>query len=210
MKTTKNTQWKTAILCTVTMASAMILLSGCAATNRVTRAHSEDRNVTGDDWVQFANEMVTSMLQNGVLDRYAPAGKSVTIAISDFDNQTSRIGLDGQQNIMYNEIKRALVNTQRITVNRELVGIGGKADSLISSLKTLSASEDYDSATTGGLTGRAQAPRLVLYGEIIQQRHFSDADGKETNDFFCNCELIDVETRGAVWSEQFRIKKVTE
>ncbi len=210
MKTTKNTQWKTAILCTVTMASAMILLSGCAATNRVTRAHSEERNVTGDNWVQFANEMVTSMLQNRVLDRYAPAGKSVTIAIGDFNNLTTRLGLNDQKNIMYNEIKRALVNTQRITVNRELVGTGGNRDSLISSLKTLSASEDYDSATTRGLTGRGQAPRLVLYGEIIQQRHFSDADGKETNDFFCNCELIDVETRGAVWSEQFRIKKVTE
>ncbi len=187
-----------------------LLLSGCGSTNRVTSAHAESRNVTGDDWVHFAQEMQTSILQNRVLDRYARAGERVFIVIGDFKNKTSLLDLEERKNIMYNEIKRALVNTQRITVSKEIVGTGGDKDSLVSRLKTLASSEDYLSSSTQDLTGKALGPRLVLYGEFNEIRTFKKDGGDEVRDFFCNCELIDAQSRGVVWSEQFRIKKVTE
>lgn len=183
--------------------------SGCASGNRVVDAHNDDRNVTGDDWLVFANDMANSISQNGVLTRYRGPNGYVTIAISDFNNKSRIFDMSSQKDIMYNEIKKAFVNSGRVQVNMELVGTGGTPDSLLQKLKGLKESEDYKSETTEQLSGHAEAPRLLLYGEFISKRTF-DNDRNEVNDFFCNCELRDTVTRGTVWTDQFRIKKVAK
>lgn len=198
---------KTAAVSLMAALVVTALLSGCASGSRVVEAHRDSRNVTGDDWIDFARSMSTSIAQNGVLARYAGTQGFTVIALSDFNNKTRMLDLGDQKDIMYNEIKKAFVNTGKIQVNMELCGTGGSPDSMLQKLKGLTESEDYAQETTQGLTGRALAPRLLLYGEFIAKRTFDDSNN-EVNDFFCNCELRDTQTRGTVWTDQFRIKKV--
>jgi PBP1b-binding outer membrane lipoprotein LpoB len=159
-----------------------------------------------DEWSSFAGQILTTITP-AIDARWRAKGMSpVVIAIGDFKNKTSQplASFETSKEVMYQQIRRALVNSGKMTVNMDLAGSGGEVDSLIGSLDSLRMSGEYDQSTTTK-AGSAQAPELVLWGDIISVKY---EEGRTTNyGYALNLRLIDTSTRTTVVEEQVQLSK---
>ncbi|MCP3913969.1 MAG: hypothetical protein GY711_00255 [bacterium] len=151
-----------------------------------------------EDWTDFAAEMVTSMTETGVLERYRESGQPVVIAIGDFRNDSTNPKASREKDFMYNEIREAIVNSGRAQVNMDIAGTGGHVDRLLQEIHHLVDDPRYDpnSREFGG----APIPRLVLHGQFISSERKS---GRSTQVLYAaSARLIEVQNATTVWEEQ--------
>jgi len=83
-------------------------------------------------------------------------------------------------------------------------GSGGRIDSLVQSGDQFRGSIEYDQTSTTKL-GQAQAPKLVLSGQIVT---IESQEGRTTGfDYAVNLMLIDAASRGSVFEQQVILPK---
>jgi len=86
----------------------------------------------------------------------------------------------------------------------DMAGSGGDVDSLLSQIDSLRNSGEYDQSTTTK-AGSAQAPELILWGDIISIKF---KDGRKSNfEYALNLRLINTSTRLTIFEEQVQLKK---
>jgi len=185
---------------------ALLLLCALLAACSTTRTGGEIKSVnsaktiTASEWASFAEAMKESIVQTGVVDRYrGPDGGPVVVVVGDFANDTNRPDFARTKDVMYNEIRKTLVNTGKIAVNMDFAGSGGSADSIVQQIAQLRASGEYDASTVPE-AGRKQAPRLILNGQFVNIE-FEEGRTKQY-DYACAVRLIDVEKGYSVWEDQ--------
>lgn len=185
---------KTAAL-TIALA-ALTTLGACSQTQTTTASVNDAKVLTGQDWTDVAQQMVTSITRRDLPATYASNGQPVVIAVGDFKNQTTRPQFTRQKDFMYNALQTALVNSGQFTVNMDIAGAGGDIEDLIRDARTLRFDPEYNEQTTTR-EGTLRAPSLILYGEINSIRA---EQGRTTQyDYQVNTRLIDVETGEAIW-----------
>ena len=185
------------------VAFAALLLAPACSTTRTgddVKSINDAKTITAAEWARFAQQMKDSMVQNGVFERYrGTSGEPVVIAVGDFLNDTDQPDFSRTQQIMRNEITKTFVNAGIAEVNMDFAGTGGSVDTVIQKIHELEKSDVYDHSTTTELR-KAQAPRLVLHGQFINNVF---KEGRTTQyDYACAVKLIDVSKRTSVFEEQ--------
>jgi PBP1b-binding outer membrane lipoprotein LpoB len=161
--------------------------------------------ITAAEWQQFAEDLRASMMQSGVLARYrGPDNAPVPLMIGDFFNNTNDPAFQYQKDIMYNEIRKALVNTGMVQVLSDAGGSGAQIDRSVGDALQLQNSDAYNQATTpksGGFVG----PRLTLSGSFVRNAY---AEGfRKQADYACAVRLIDNQTALSCWEDQVNLSK---
>lgn len=195
-----STSTRTAL--SLSLALPLLVISACSTTRTGddVKSVNEAKTITAAEWARFAQQMKDSMVQNGVFERYrGKEGEPVVIAVGDFLNDTDQPDFTRTQQIMRNEITKTFVNAGVAEVNMDFAGTGGSVDTIVQKIHELEKSDVYDHSTTTGLR-QAQAPRLVLHGQFINN---SFKEGRTTQyDYACAVKLIDVSRRTSVFEEQ--------
>lgn len=161
--------------------------------------------VTANEWAMFAEQLKVSMVQSGVLARYrGPNGEPVPLMIGDFFNNTNDPGFQYQKDIMYNEIRKALVNSGMVQVLADAGGSGAQIDRSIGDAQQLQNSSNYDPSTLVE-GGKFVGPKLTLSGSFVRVAY---AEGMTKQaDYACNVRLIDNKTALSTWEDQVIFSK---
>lgn len=159
------------------------------------------RTITFDEWLMFANRMLVSLNESGVLARYREeyGGGPVPIMIGDFRNDTDRAEFSDTKNVMLDAVRKNLVNTGQAGVLADAGGTGVQIDRSIGDAMQLWSSDAYDPKTLpqpGGFVG----PRVTLSGQFINNRYQEGLT--QQFDYACALRLIDNRTAESVWEEQ--------
>lgn len=187
--------------------AVLALAASSAACSSMPRA-SDDvviensaRTITFDEWLMFANKMLVSLNDSGVLARYRAeyGGGAVPIMIGDFRNDTDRAEFSDTKDVMLNAVRKNLVNTGQAGVLADAGGTGVQIDRSVGDAMQLWSSEAYDPkslAQPGGFVG----PRVTLSGQFINNSY---KEGRtEQFDYACALRLIDNQSAETVWEEQ--------
>jgi len=183
-----------------------LLVASCGST----RVGDDVRNIdtietiTAREWQDFAQTMLASMRDTGVLQRYqGPNGEPAVVVIGDFRNSSSNPRISNEKTVLYNEIRKVLVNSGQVIVNQDLAGTGGNVDSVLQQISALKNDPEYDSETL--TVGTARIPQLVLYGEFIDIEY---EQGRTTQvDYAASVKLLDTEQKASVWEDQIVLSK---
>lgn len=161
--------------------------------------------ITANEWQQFAEDLRTSMMQSGVLQRYrGEDNMPIPLMIGDFFNNTNDPAFQYQKDIMYNEIRKALVNTGMCQVLMDAGGSGAQIDRSVGDALQLQESDAYNQSTTpksGGFVG----PRLTLSGSFVRVAYA--AGMKKQADYACAVKLVDNQTALSCWEDQVVFSK---
>lgn len=192
----------------ITLTSLAILAASCSSTRVGSNVKSSNsaKTITMEEWNTFANDILTTITPTLERRYYKKGENPVVIAIGDFKNKTSNplASFENSKDVMYGQIRKTLVNSGLATVNMDMAGSGGDVDSLLGDLASLRMSGEYDQSTTTK-AGSAQAPELILWGDIITIKF---TEGRTTRtDYALNLRLIDTSTRTTVFEEQVQLKK---
>jgi PBP1b-binding outer membrane lipoprotein LpoB len=166
------------------------------------------RTITVDEWKMFANQMLTSLNQSGVLARYrAETSGPVPIMIGDFRNDTDRAEFADSKNVMLDAVRKQLVNTGQAGITSDIGGTGAQIDRSIGDSMQLWESDAYDKSTLAR-PGQFVGPRVTLNGQFISN---SFREGRTSQfDYACALRLIDNQTAETVWEEQVVFPKQFE
>jgi PBP1b-binding outer membrane lipoprotein LpoB len=161
--------------------------------------------ITAAEWQTFADNLRTSMMDSGVLARYRGAdGSPVPLMIGDFLNNTNDPAFQYQKDIMYNEIRKALVNSGQCQVTSDVGGTGAQIDRSIGDAQGLQGSDAYDKSKLPE-GGKFVAPRLTLSGSFVRTAY---AEGfRKQADYACAVRLIDNQTALSCWEDQVVFSK---
>jgi PBP1b-binding outer membrane lipoprotein LpoB len=161
--------------------------------------------ITAQEWREFAEELRSSMEQSGVLERYrGPEGEPVPLMIGDFFNNTNDPAFQVQKDVMYNEIRKALVNSGRAQILMDAGGSGAQIDRSVGDAIELHGSSNYDASTLPE-QGKFVGPRLTLSGQFIRIAY---AEGfKKQADYACDVKLVDNRTALSCWEDQVIFSK---
>jgi len=196
------------LLLTATLA---VLASSCSSTRTGgdVKSSNDAKVLTMDEWNAFAQEILSTI--EGRLNVYRnDSGRArrgpVVLAIGDFKNKTSQplANFGTTKDVMYGQIRKVLVNSGLASVNMDMAGSGGDVDSLLGEIASLRASGEYDPATTTR-AGSAQAPELILWGDIITITF--DEGRRDNYEYALNLRLIDTSSRLTIFEEQVQLKK---
>ena len=199
-------------LSTFAICSSLIIAAGCQATRTGSAVKSTNsaKTLTANEWDTFAKLIVDEISQTGVINRYwrEKGGNPVVLGFGDWSNDVARIGQEftRTKDIMYRSIEAALINGTggMVSVNMDVMGSGGRIDSLVQGGGQLRGSAEYDQSTTTKF-GQAQAYQLVLTGQIVTIEY---TEGRTTRfDYAVNVILTDAKTRGSVFEKQIIFPK---
>lgn len=180
----------------MTTALGLAVLGGCSQTRTTTGSVNDAKTLTGQDWYDFAAQLVASLEERQISQRYTNNGRPPVVVIGDFKNNTSKAGFTRQKDFMYNALQTELVNSGRYTVNMDIAGEGGDVETMIRDARLLRGSDEYDQSTVAQ-RGTMLAPDLILYGEI--GRIIAEEGRTKQYDYQVNTRMIDVRTGQAVW-----------
>ena len=124
----------------VLLASCLVLLSACSTTRTGDRLVSmnEAKTLQADEWTSFANQLRDSMSPS--VDRLVGQNndQSLILTLGNCVNKTPRREFSDARDVMYNEIRKSLVNTGMVRVS--MLGAGGSndVDTVLAQIKELS------------------------------------------------------------------------
>lgn len=183
------------------MALTAVSLSGC--TPGRASAYSQQKTVTLAEWDNWAEEISNRVTQAPNFNSYGP---SVTLAIGDFVNSSTRMDVGQDKDVFLNALQRKLVNTGKAQVTRLYSGSGGRTDSVTRLSGELTQDTQFRSGSTGGMDSQAEAARLVLSLQFNQKRSVTDS-GRNVYENYFHIELIDQLSKSVVYSDDvFRTK----
>ena len=193
------------------LAILVVMAPSCASTRTGgdVKSSNNAKTLTLDEWNQFAVEILSTV--EGRLNLYRNDGSRtrqgpIVLAIGDFKNKTSQplANFSTTKDVMYGQIRKVLVNSGLVSVNMDMAGGGGDVDTLLGQIDSLRNSGEYDQSTTTQ-AGSAQAPELILWGDIIS---INFKDGRKSNfEYALNLRLINTSTRLTIFEEQVQLKK---
>lgn len=193
--------------------TALLGATACSSTRVGSRARTvnDAKTLTASEWVDFADVISDAINGSGVIDVYYGRGgnKPVVLGIGDFSASVGRMSQKDfarTKDVMYAALRQALVNGMpgKVSVNMDVAGTGGRTDSLVQSGDQLRGSIEYDQTSTTKL-GQAQAPKLVLSGQIVT---IESQERRTTGfDYAVNLMLIDAASRGSVFEQQVILPK---
>ncbi len=188
-------------LSSICLVSALIL-SACAGGAR-SNAHKASNTVMLEDWENWAGQVASNITSANFFGRYP---NPCAIAIGDFTNSSRRMDVWEDKDVFLNALQRTLTNSGRITVSRVIAGTAGRKDSVTQSSHELTEDPMFKKKSTEGLMGQADAPRLVLSGQLNQKKTTLD-NGDSLLENYCHIELIDQELKAIVYSDDVRLQK---
>jgi penicillin-binding protein activator len=186
---------------TTALATAAFLLGGCETTNN--EAKYVDSKGTGtivsldqiniQDWASAAEQMVGSLLANGVLER-APSQPSIMAVSRIVNNTQQQIDTDS----LTKKIRVALNQSGKV-ITTTTMGLGGAAED------PLAKDAGEMAAMLGGKKQTTTLPYYTLSGKLIEDRARSGSTRQVSYTF--QLSLTTVKDGLAVWEDEKIIAK---
>lgn len=198
-----NTLKKTIKLATAgTIGISALFIAGCQTTGGAKYIDSQGTEtivslnaINIQDWNNAASEMVTSLLESGVLER-APRQPAV-LAISRIVNNTQQqVDTDS----LVKKIRVDLNKTGKV-VTTTTMGLGGRAEDPLAK----SASE-YEAFMNDEPAPTVNMPDYSLSGKLLEDRARAGSQRQVTYTF--QLSLTEVATGLAVWEDEKQITKL--
>ena len=149
----------------VMLASCLVLLSACSTTRTGDRLVSmnEAKTLQADEWTSFANQLRESMSPS--VNRLVGQnnGQPLIMTLGNFVNKTPRREFSDARDVMYNEIRKSLVNTGMVRVS--MLGAGGSddVDTVLAQIKEDTRSDpEFSSDSNVDALGQAKKPEWVF------------------------------------------------
>lgn len=187
-------------LSAIAVISALSLTSGCQTTGGARYVDSgSNRTVVSldqiniQDWDRAADDLVSSLLSSGVLER-APQQPAI-LAISRIVNNTQQI-VDTDH--LTRKIRVALNQTGKV-VTTTTIGLGGRVED------PLAAEAAQMQAFMGGGTHQQAMPNYTLSGKLLQDN--ARAGNTRQVSFIFQLSLTSVTDGVAVWEDEKVITK---
>lgn len=187
---------------TVVVMALVFSFASCANLSR-NSAYSQDKTITLAEFRGWAGGVASSVLTAPTLASYP---SPVTVAIGDFTNSSSRMEVGKNKDVFLNELQRKLTNSGRMQVTRLYAGTGGRTDSITRQSRELGGDPSFRSGSAAGFDGQAEAARLVLSLQFVQQRTV-DRNGRNIYENFFHVELIDQVSKAVVFSDDVDLTK---
>ena len=196
---------------TLLLFSCFVMLNACSTTRTGDRLVSmnEAKTLQADEWTSFANQLRDSMSPS--VNRLVGQNNDqpIILTLGNFVNKTPRREFSDARDVMYNEIRKSLVNTGLVRVS--MLGAGGSddVDTVLAQIKGDTRSDpEFSDASDVDALGQAKKPEWVLFGEIIS---IESREGRRTQyDYAVNLRLLSVRDGASVWEDQIVFTKQFE
>lgn len=179
---------------------ALFAMSGCGTTSEATYVDSKGTNtivsldqINIQDWANAADQMVTSLLNSGQLQR-SPEQPSIMAISRIVNNTTQQVDTD----YLTKKIRVALNQSGKVFTTTTL-GLGGKAEDPLA--KDAADMEKFMSDERAP----AKLPYFTLSGKLLENRTSAGKVKQVTYTF--QLSLTEVKTGLAVWEEEVPITK---
>ncbi|MAV54675.1 MAG: hypothetical protein CMJ28_01815 [Phycisphaerae bacterium] len=192
-------------------ASLLMMLGACSTTRTGDRLVSmnEAKTLQADEWTSFAQQLRDSMTPtvNRLVGRNQD--EAIVLTLGNFVNKTPRREFSDARDVMYNEIRKSLVNTGLVRVS--MLGAGGSedVDTVLAQIKEdMRNDPEFSNESNVDDLGQAKKPEWVLFGEIVS---IESREGRRTQyDYAVNLRLLSVRDGASVWEDQIVFTKQFE
>ena len=192
-------------------ASLLMMLGACSTTRTGDRLVSmnEAKTLQADEWTSFAQQLRDSMTPT--VNRLVGKNQdeAIVLTLGNFVNKTPRREFSDARDVMYNEIRKSLVNTGLVRVS--MLGAGGSedVDTVLAQIKEdMRSDPEFSNESNVDDLGQAKKPEWVLFGEIVS---IESREGRRTQyDYAVNLRLLSVRDGASVWEDQIVFTKQFE
>jgi uncharacterized protein (TIGR02722 family) len=183
------------------LVAALVLATGCETTNTGARYIDSSgpetivslNQINIQDWMNAADQMVTSLLDSGVLERSEQ--QPAVLGISRIVNDTQqRVDIDA----LTKKIRVALNRTGKVQTTTTM-GLGGKAED------PLAQSAAQYQAYMNDQKAQTLIPTYSLSGKLLEDRVSAGKDRQVTYTF--QLSLTEIATGLAIWEDEVMISK---
>ena len=111
------------------------------------------------------------------------------------------------KDVFINSLTKQLTSSGQMTVTRLYSGSGGRKDSVTVQSKDLEDDPQFDNSQKSQFANKALKARLVLSCQFNQKKS-NARNGSDVYENYMHIELIDQLTKGVVYSDDVRLRKI--
>ncbi|MEG2414594.1 MAG: penicillin-binding protein activator LpoB [Kiritimatiellia bacterium] len=192
----------------LTLASAMLLTSGCMDRTQLVDQNDDNELVAGIGYKDFemaATEAVQAIFSSRkVAALTANSSKTYVVAISRVTDETP---LQIDTDLLTTRISEALVNDDRFEVSSVFADKADNRDEMVSAARQVRGNSEFDSSTIQK-AGQLKAPDFSLSGKIIARDVRRDNGGHQYEYYF-QLSLANLTTGTKVMVKETKVIKRT-